>query len=96
MEGHQPHKGLGKSATYESRLCQAQGNKKAKVSPAHFDSLKAQFLSNIRTIVVMESIPPELIINCDQTGIKYVPVLCWTLEKKDSKCVEIAGVDDKC
>ena len=68
---------------------------KAKVSPAHFDSLKAQFLSDIRTIVVMESIPPELIINWDQTGIKYVPVSCWTLEKKGSKRVEIAGVDDK-
>ena len=68
---------------------------KAIVSLAHFDSLKAQFLSDIRTIVVMESIPPELIINWDHTGIKYVPVSCWTLEKKGSKHVEIAGVDDK-
>ena len=44
----------------------------------------------------MESIPPELILNWDQTGIKYVLVSCWTLEKKGSNCVEIAGIDDKC
>ena len=68
---------------------------KAKVSPVLFAGMKAQFLSDIRTVVVMESIPPELIINWDQTGIKYVPVSCWTLEKKGSKRVEIAGVDNK-
>ncbi len=43
----------------------------------------------------MESIPPELIIDWDQTGIKYVPVSCWTLEKIGLNRVEIAGIDDK-
>ena len=68
---------------------------KAKIPPALFEQLKAQFLSDVRTVVTIESIPPELIINWDQTGIKYVPVSCWTLEKKGSNRVEIAGVDDK-
>ncbi len=68
---------------------------KAKIPPALFERLKAQFLSDIRTVVTMESIPSELIVNWDQTGIKYVPVSCWTLEKKGSNRVEIAGVNDK-
>ena len=63
--------------------------------PQHSERLKAQFLSDVRTVVTMESIPPALIINWDQTGMKYVPVSCWTLEKKGSNRVEIAGVDDK-
>ena len=68
---------------------------KTKISPALFERLKAQFLSDVRTVVTMESIPHELLMNWDQTRIKYVPVSCWTLEKKGSKCVEIAGVNEK-
>ena len=69
---------------------------KAEIPPALFERLKAQFLSDVRTVVTMESNPPDLIINWHQTGIKYVPVSCWTLEKKGSNRVEIAGVNDKC
>lgn len=43
----------------------------------------------------MQASPPELVINCDQTGIKVVPVSSWTMEKKGSKRVEIAGVHNK-
>ena len=43
----------------------------------------------------MEDIPPDLIINWDQTAIKYVPVSSWTQEQKGSKKVEITGIDDK-
>lgn len=37
----------------------------------------------------------ELIINWDQTGMKYVLVSNWTFETKGAKRVEIAGLDDK-
>jgi len=43
----------------------------------------------------MEGIPMELIINWDQTGMKYVLVSNWTFETKGAKRVEIAGLDDK-
>ena len=36
---------------------------KAKIPPALFERLKAQFLSDVHTVVTMESSPPELIIN---------------------------------
>ena len=44
----------------------------------------------------LEEIPPELIINWDQTGINYVPVGSWMMEKEGAWRVELAGKDDKC
>ena len=68
---------------------------KAKVHAADFDVLKAQFVFDIQTIVEIEDIPPNMIINLDHTGIHYVPVTNWTLAKEGSKRVEIAGVEAK-
>ena len=45
--------------------------------------------------MALEEIPPELIINFDQTGLKYVPVGDWTMAKKGSKSVPIFGLGDK-
>lgn len=42
----------------------------------------------------MAEIPKDLIVNWDQTAIKYVPVSEWTMEKVGSKCVKIAGLQD--
>jgi hypothetical protein len=68
---------------------------KSKVQPTQFEECKNQFILDFQTIVVMEDIPKEPIINWDHTGINYVPVSSWTLEKEEAKRVEIAGVDDK-
>ena len=43
----------------------------------------------------MEDIPAELVINFDQTGIKYVPTSSWMLEKEGSKSLAIVGKDNK-
>ena len=67
----------------------------AKVMPKDFDELKEQFIQVIRTIVEFVEVPLNLVINWDQTGIQYVPVLNWTFEAKGSKRVEICGVDEK-
>ncbi len=40
-------------------------------------------------------VPPQLIINFDQTNAKYVPVSEWTLAKEGSKQVPIIGLEDK-
>ena len=68
---------------------------KAKVSVSDFEALKAQFIYDFQVVVEMEEIPVELVVNWDQTGIHYVPVSSWTMEKGGSKRVEIAGIDDK-
>ena len=60
-----------------------------------FDELKAQFLEEVATTVYVEDIPPELILNWDQTGINLVPSSSWTMEQKGAKRVELTGIDDK-
>ena len=68
---------------------------KATVSISDFQEKKAQFLFDIKAIVEIEDIPPELVINWDHTGLNYVPVSNWTMAEEGSKRVEIAGVEDK-
>ena len=76
-------------------LVKRQATTKAKITPSNFESKKQQYLADICSIVFIEEIPAELIINWDQTGVKYVPVSNWTMEVKGSKQVEVAGNDDK-
>ena len=45
--------------------------------------------------MALEEIPPELIINLDQTGLKYVPFDDWTRVMQGSKSVPISGLGDK-
>ncbi len=55
----------------------------------------ALFLSDVVGIVHMEEIPPPLIINWDQTGLKIVPSSQWTMHEKGAKTVEAVVVSDK-
>ena len=43
----------------------------------------------------MEDVPKELRINWDRTGVHYVPVSNWTMEKKGTKRVEVFGAEDR-
>ena len=47
------------------------------------------------SVVAMEEIPPELIINWNHTALKLVPSSDWTMEKKGTKRIEIIAIDDK-
>ena len=68
---------------------------KAKISVEEIDKLKEQFLFDIKAITALEDIPESLILNWDQTAIKYVPVPDWIMEKRGNKGVKLAGLDDK-
>ena len=68
---------------------------KSKQSDADFAMLKKSFLEDVFTTVTMEDVPPELILNWDQTGIKLVPSSNWTMAPKGSGRVEMTGVTDK-
>lgn len=63
----------------------------SKYTVANFE---ANFLQEVLT-VVMEDIPPKLIMNWDQTGIKMVPCTEWTMKKQGTRCVELTGVKDE-
>ena len=43
----------------------------------------------------MDEIPDDLVLKWDQTGIHYVPVSSWTMDKQRSRRIEIVGSDDK-
>lgn len=68
---------------------------KSKYSDVNLLALKRSFLEDVVTTVQMEEIPPELIMNWDQTGIKLVPASSYTMEQRGSKRVEIGGEGDK-
>lgn len=46
---------------------------KSKHFVADFDKLRESFLQEVITTVEMEEIPPDLILNRDQTRVKTVP-----------------------
>ncbi len=75
-------KNWAKSILYRIGFVKRRGNTKAKVSVEHFEALKSQFLFDIQATVEMQEIPPELVVNWDQTGIKIIPVSSWTMEKE--------------
>ena len=43
----------------------------------------------------MEEVPDDMILNWDQTAIKYIPVSNWTMATEGSKRIELIGHDDK-
>ena len=72
-----------------------KGTTKGTLQVENFDEEKYQFLFDVKVIIAIEEIPPCLVINWDQTGIKYVPASNWTMTKQGTKKVEIVGISDK-
>ena len=54
------------------------------------------YLHNIVTIVEKYEIPHSLIMNLDQTPLKYIPAMNHTMAKQNSKSSSIARSSDKC
>ena len=88
-------KSWAKSTLIRMGYVKRKGTTTAKVSPENFENLKETFLEQIRSTVLFEDVPVDLIFNWDQTGLNYVPVSSWTMEKEGAKRVEIKGLDDK-
>ena len=72
-----------------------KANNKAKIAVTDFNELKSQFLIDIRTLRDLEEIPDCLVLNWNQTAIKYIPAAEWTMEKQGSNKVKIAGLHSK-
>ena len=66
-------------------LVKRKGTTKAKVDVDKFFEVKRLFLQDIKTVVTMDDVPAELVINWDQTGLNYIPVSEWTMEKEGAK-----------
>ena len=85
----------GKSILRRMGFVKRRASTTAKVMVKNFEEAKAQFLLDVRVNIDMDEIPPDLVINWDQTGIHYIPAGSWTMEKEGTKRVEIVAADDK-
>ena len=64
-----------------------KGTKAARKVPNDFDFIRMEFLAEVSKLVKDNEIPPELIINFDQTNVNIIPVGDYTLEKSGpNKC----------
>ena len=68
---------------------------KAKLSDQQISQMKHIYLTQVSGMVKVHKIPPELVINWDQAGVKLIPSQNWTMEQRASSCMEIAGINDK-
>ena len=68
---------------------------KVSLSKMEFEVVKKAYLNKIKVAVVDGKIPPELIINFDQSSVNVVPSSQWTQAEKGSTRVEVSGYDDK-
>ena len=82
------------------RMCyvKRKATTKARIAldQEQFAAFKKRYLQQIKTVVKDGKIPPELVINWDQTGISVVPSFNWTQAEKGTSRIEIAGAGDKC
>ena len=67
----------------------------SKYTETNFAEIKQQFLDAMVQTVEMEEVCPELIPNCDQTGIQIVPSSIWTMDREGTRRVEMDGAKDK-
>ena len=68
---------------------------KSKYPLQNYIEKKTEFFTDLASTVEMEEIPPQLIFNWDQTGIKLVLLISWTMNEQRAKRVELVGLSDK-
>lgn len=56
---------------------------------------KLRMAHSVACHITEHDIPEELVLNWDQTNLKYIPTGQWTMEQHGAKKVAIAGMDDK-
>jgi hypothetical protein len=59
-----------KSLLHRLHYVKRKGSSVAKISVTNFEELRKQFIKVVRE---MEDVPPELIMNWDQTTIRVIP-----------------------
>lgn len=60
-----------------------------------FEECKLMFLIDINKAIVEHNIPPDLVLNADQTPCSYVSVGKMTMAPRNSSSVPIKGLTDK-
>ena len=68
---------------------------KSKLADVNFKEKRKEFFNDLVSIIEFQKIPPELVLNWDQTGIKLVPSVSWTMHERESIRVDLVGISDK-
>ena len=72
LEAVKLSKGWVKQVLHRMGFTERRANLKAKITPSNFEEIK-MFIIEIKLVVAIEEVHPQLIINLDQTTIKIVP-----------------------
>ena len=65
------------------------------IKPTDFDLIKQIYLDKVSSVITAHTITSDLVINWDQTGVKFVPTSNWTMDIHGSTQVPIKVLDDK-
>lgn len=65
-----------------------KGTKAARKLPMDFMEQKTEFIESVTEIISENKIPPELVINFDQTNISIIPCGDWTLQEQGTVCLQ--------
>ena len=76
-------------------VCYRRGTRAARSLPSNFLEIQNLFITRITWIVHTHAIPPDLFLNADETGIRFLPVRETKWAGKGSKQVDVSGADDK-
>ena len=78
------------------KFSKRRGLTKASVlTEAEFQDAQQKYLRELTREIHSNKVPPQLVLNWDQTGLNVVPTSSWTMEEKGSRRVEIVGLNDK-
>ena len=92
---HAESKAFAKSLLNRMNFVKRKATKTCKKVPDNLEELRTAYTSSITNKMAEHNIPPELVINLDETGLPIVPVSQWTFADKGSKQIPVTGLDDK-
>lgn len=64
-----------------------KGTKAARKLPFDFENQRLEFIETVKKIRADHEIPPELVINFDQTKLSIIPCGNWTLHQEGMYCL---------
>ena len=59
--------------SFRHRIGSVKWSSTAKMTVANFEEICEQFLIDIKAIIDLDEIPPDLVFNCYETGVSIVP-----------------------
>ena len=75
--------------------CRGMTKSRLQLNEEEFKEIQRSYLAEMVHIAQANNVPPQLIINWDQTGLNTVPTSSWAMEEQGSKRVEIVGLGNK-